>query len=132
MPLYSEGLWLAVMLMAPARLASRVAKLTTGVGQSRVVRWLVMPFPAITSARGGGKGLGPEAGIVADHHSLMGEAFLLQIVGNGLAHQAGVGEGEIFRQNTPPTRGSEFNFRHPGQFLLQIGYRVVQADFLPA
>ena len=50
MPLYSGGLWLAVMVMPPARLPSRMAKLTTGVGQSRVVRWLVMPFPAITSA----------------------------------------------------------------------------------
>ena len=67
---------------------------------------------------GGGKGLGLEAGIIADHHSLMGEAGLLQIVGNGLAHQTGVGKGEIFRQNTPPTRGPEFNFRHPGQFLV--------------
>ena len=55
MPLYSGGLWLAVMLMAPACLPSRVAKLTTGVGQSRVVRWLVMPFPAITSAAAAAK-----------------------------------------------------------------------------
>ena len=70
---------------------------------------------------GGGKGLGPEAGIVADHHAPMGEAFLVQIVGNGLAHQAGIGEGEIFRQNPPPTRGSEFEFRHPGQFLSMQG-----------
>ena len=38
MPLYSEGLWLAVMLMPPARLPARMAKLTTGVGQSRLVK----------------------------------------------------------------------------------------------
>lgn len=50
MPLYSGGLWLAVMFTAPAFLPSRTAQLTTGVGQSRVVKWLVMPLPAITSA----------------------------------------------------------------------------------
>jgi hypothetical protein len=38
MPLYSGGLWEAVILMAPARFPSRIAKLTTGVGQSRVVQ----------------------------------------------------------------------------------------------
>ena len=73
---------------------------------------------------GGGKGLGPEAGIVADRHSLMGQACLLQIAGNGLAHQTGIGEGEIFRQNAAPTRGSKFNFRHPGEFLLMQGSGV--------
>ncbi len=38
MPLYSGGLWLAVMLIAPAWLPSRMAQLTTGVGQSRMVK----------------------------------------------------------------------------------------------
>ena len=49
-PLYSGGLWLAVILMPPARWPSLMAKLTTGVGQSRVVKYDGMPFPAMTSA----------------------------------------------------------------------------------
>ena len=92
MPLYSGGLWLAVMLMAPACLACPG-------GETHHRRGAIpggeMAGDAVAGHHlggGGGKGLGPEAGIVADHHSLMGEAFLLQIVGNGLAHQAGVGE----------------------------------------
>ena len=70
---------------------------------------------------GGGKGLGLEAGIVADDHPFAGQAFLMQIIGNGLADQAGVGEGEIFRHNPPPARGAEFDFRHSGQSLFMQG-----------
>ncbi len=67
--------------------------------------------------RGRGKGLGLKAGIVADHHALTGETFLLQVVGNGLADQTGVGKGEIFRHNATPTRGAEFDLSHLGSSL---------------
>ena len=61
---------------------------------------------------GGRKGLGLEAGVVADDHPFGGQALLLQIIGNGLTDQAGVGEGEIFRDDPPPARGAEFDRRH--------------------
>jgi hypothetical protein len=64
MPLYSGGLWEAVILMAPARSPSRMA------------------------------------------------ALLFQVMGNGLADQAGVGEGEILGQHSPPARGAEFDLGH--------------------
>ena len=116
MPLYSEGLWLAV-IDGPGALAFPDGETYHRRG---AIPGGEMAGDAVAGhhLRGGsGKGLGPEAGVVADHHAPLGEACLFQIVGNGLAHQAGVGEGEIFRQNAPPTRGPEFDFRHLRQFL---------------
>ena len=50
MPLYSGGLWLAVMLMPPARLARPDGETHHRRGAVPVVKWLMMPLPAITSA----------------------------------------------------------------------------------
>ena len=62
--------------------------------------------------RRGGKGLGAKAGVVADYHPLVGQALLLEISGDGLADQAGIGKGEIFGVDAAPAGGAEFDCRH--------------------
>ena len=49
-PLYSGGLWLAVITRAPAASWSRSAKATRGVGATWVKTRAVSPMPAITDA----------------------------------------------------------------------------------
>jgi len=49
-PLYSGGLWLAVMVMPPARLPLTIAKATAGVGTGAGERATGMPRPARVAA----------------------------------------------------------------------------------
>jgi len=82
-----------------------MAKLTTGVGVSLVVKKEGMPLPAMTSAAVAAK--------ASERNRALGRiSFLLQEVGNALANQAGIGKGEIIRQNSPPSRSSEFDLDH--------------------
>ena len=108
-PLYSGGLCEAVKLIAPIALRRTVSNETHGVGTSRVQRNAWMPLKARIFAASERELLGEEARVVRDDDAASLLPRFLEVVGDALAGDADVVEGEVLADDAAPAGGPELD-----------------------